>query len=116
MTEKRFTGHDVFNGVNEYFQFYNNNKRISNEKILDLLNNLHEENQSLKFQLKECSENKLFSRRELERENNELKQFQKKVFQVIDEEMEQYKNLEPRERSINDAVFILNNLKKELEE
>lgn len=52
MTEKRFTGHDVFNGVNEYFQFYNNNKRISNEEILDLLNTLHEENQQLKQELK----------------------------------------------------------------
>lgn len=49
MTNK-FSGHDVYDGVREHFQFYDNEskKRISNEKVLDLLNELYEENQSLK--------------------------------------------------------------------
>ena len=38
------------------------------------LNELHEENQSLKFQLDECQNHKLYSRRELEKENEQLKQ------------------------------------------
>ena len=47
MTNK-FSGHDVYDGVREHFQFYDNKGRISNEKVLDLLNELYEENQSLK--------------------------------------------------------------------
>ena len=38
-----------------------------------LLNELHEENQSLKFQLDECQNHKLYSRRELEKENEQLR-------------------------------------------
>lgn len=43
------------------------------EDIVNKMNALHEENQSLKFQLDECRNHKLFSRRELEKENEELK-------------------------------------------
>ena len=43
------------------------------DKLLELLNDLHEENHSLKFQLDECRNHKLFSRRELEKENEQLK-------------------------------------------
>ena len=39
-----------------------------------LLNKLNDENEQLRFQLEECSNNKLFSRRELERENEQLRQ------------------------------------------
>ena len=44
------------------------------ESVVDILNELSEENQSLKFQLNECQNHKLFSRRELEKENEQLKQ------------------------------------------
>ena len=44
------------------------------DKLLELLNDLHEENHSLKFQLDECRNHKLFSRRELEKENEQLKE------------------------------------------
>ena len=73
------------------------------ESVVDILNELSEENQSLKFQLNECQNHKLFSRRELEKENEQLKQqieelefklrtienkelktFKDKVFEVID--------------------------------
>ena len=40
----------------------------------NLLNELNDKNEQLKFQLKECREHKLFSRRELEKENEQLKQ------------------------------------------
>ena len=45
------------------------NSTISVEDVVDLLNKLHEENQLLKLQV----ETKLFSRRELEKENEQLK-------------------------------------------
>lgn len=50
---KRFTGHDIYNGVNEHFQFYDNNKRISNKEVLELLNNLNDENERLQKRIYE---------------------------------------------------------------
>ena len=50
-----------------------NNEVLSNTKAKNLLNKQHEQIQSLQFQLKECRENKLYSRRELEKENEQLK-------------------------------------------
>ena len=42
-------------------------------RIANKLTVLSEENEQLKFELKECLEHKLFSRRELEKENEQLK-------------------------------------------
>ena len=53
-------------------KWYYTNDRKNAKAIVDLLNNLHEENRSLKFQLDECRNHKLFSRRELEKENEQL--------------------------------------------
>jgi len=61
------------------------------ENLCKLLNELHEENKKLKFQLKECREHKLYSRRKLEEENNELKKKLKKKEKLI-EAFEQYIN------------------------
>lgn len=63
ITEKRFTGHDVYNGVKEHFQFYDNHKRISNEDVLNLLNN---------FAKKEYYHRK--NRRKLINENNKYRE------------------------------------------
>ena len=43
------------------------------EEVVTLLNNLSDENEQLQFKLKECHDNKLFSRRELEKENERIK-------------------------------------------
>lgn len=78
---------------------------------------LHEIEQ-LKFQLKECSEHKLFSRRELERENDELKQFKNRVINVIDEHIKEVKEIFEDGRidltSYNSAMITLTGLKEEL--
>ena len=52
MTAKRFNGHDIYNGVNEHFQFYDNNKRISNKEVLEFLNKFSDENEQLKSLIK----------------------------------------------------------------
>ena len=44
-------------------------------RLKELLNELNDENKQLKFQLKECREHKLFSRRQIEQENKELKHY-----------------------------------------
>ena len=43
-------------------------------KDVDLIIDVLNENEQLKFELKECREHKLFSRRQLEEENEQLKQ------------------------------------------
>ena len=45
----------------------------SADALIDEVNALYDENEQLKFELKECQEHKLFSRRELEKENEQLK-------------------------------------------
>lgn len=72
MTEKRFKMEYV-QGEPMIWHITDNGKHIVDEDIYNLLNALHEENQSLKFQLDECRNNKLFSRRQLEKENEQLK-------------------------------------------
>ena len=69
MTAKRFT----INTLDGSIDLRDNNEVMTYKEVVDLLNELHEENQSLKFQLDECQNHKLYSRRELEKENEELK-------------------------------------------
>ena len=57
--------------------FYDNVEEdyiYSKHSVCRLLNHLHHENHSLKFQLDECANNKLYSRRKLEEENKQLRQ------------------------------------------
>ena len=72
MTMKRFNrvGGYVYDGDKCISHFEDVSHR---DDIVKLLNELHEENRSLKFQLDECQNHKLFSRRELEKENEKLK-------------------------------------------
>lgn len=77
MTAKRFVLIDI--GF-----VYDNDELIGMKKIVELLNELHEENQSLKFQLDECRNNKLFSRRQLEKEKEQLKQEKQLLYENID--------------------------------
>ena len=86
MTEKLFNCHVKFSKMPNGIMVLDYTKKgkeqtiiedISREKahrVRDRLNELAEENEQLKFQLKECREHKLFSRRELEKENEQLKQ------------------------------------------
>jgi len=54
--------------------YYENNVRIFPEQFWHIIKKLEHKIEELDFELKECKERKLYSRRELERENNELKQ------------------------------------------
>ena len=77
---------DVCNMLNEQ-QATIDSLKEENEKIIEnkctdcelvslqtrKIDTLTNENEQLRFQLEECSNNKLFSRRELERENEQLK-------------------------------------------
>ena len=77
MTEKRFENrldksNVKFNTLNPV---WDNEKEtgLNVFEMIDELNNLSEEKEKLQFELKECSDNKLFSRRGLEKENEQLK-------------------------------------------
>jgi hypothetical protein len=70
MTNQRFT----FENEDLKFGIKDNGKYISVADCVNLLNELNNENKQLKFQLKECREHKLFSRRQIEQENKELQQ------------------------------------------
>ena len=71
MTEnKRFTFADGFKIV----AIRDNGKIMNSKQVCNKLNELNTENKELKLQLGECRHNKLFSRRELEKENKELKE------------------------------------------
>lgn len=81
MTEKRF--YVDKSPITHLFVPYDREKEFVFEgvetgntimKLVGLLNNALEENEQLKFELKECREHKLYSRRELEKENEQLKQ------------------------------------------
>ena len=80
MTAKRFTmiyfetdGNLIFDETKHNGEWYNSAECLQDNEIVELLNELHEENRSLKFQLDECQNHKLFSRRELEKENEQLR-------------------------------------------
>ena len=59
----------------EFISIIDNEEKIGLNlyQAVDLLNHLHQENHSLKFQLDECANNKLYSRRKLEEENEQLR-------------------------------------------
>lgn len=100
------------------------------EDTVDLLNYFYEENKELKFELKECRNNKLFSRRQLEKENRQLKadnnrlvtvtanvmaEHQKRTLDLIDNKIKELKNINnvliiPRE-----SIEVLKQLKQELQ-
>ena len=50
--------------------------------IRDTLNELYDEKEQLQFKLKECSDNKLFSRRELEKENERIKHIIQEAYET----------------------------------
>lgn len=103
MSEKRFKHTDVFNedvlicrGIedtenNYVYNFIDDSVyELSEEKLIDLLNDFDEKNKALEL----IAENKLFTRRELEKEN---KQLQKKIIeqqatiQQLQREIEEWK-------------------------
>ena len=116
MSEKRFTNieHDYENAwikCNDDgdFMIYAIYKELDESlpSLENLLNGLSDENKKLQRELEECKNNKLFSRRELERENNELKE----EVQLLKEGMETYENSIPyvctcgQVRDINSEMF-----------
>ena len=74
------------------------------ESIVDILNELSEENQSLKFQLDECQNHKLFSRRELEKENEQLKRQDKINEDCYKELLQKYDNLKKENEELKKEV------------
>lgn len=70
MTGKRFW---ILNTLTKCSGIKDKDKLLTFDEVVDLLNDLSEENEQLKFELKECREHKLFSRRQLEEENEQLK-------------------------------------------
>ena len=81
MTAKRFTTKNII--CSDYCMWDNNDKPYGNNEVVKLLNELHEENQSLKFQLDKCRNDKLFSRRQLEKENEQLKHELKTIKNIL---------------------------------
>ena len=82
MTDKRYfalIGEDGY-VYPVFFDSENEDKEIDVDVVVDLLN----ENEQLKFQLDECRNHKLFSRRELEEENEQLKQEIKAKDKIIE--------------------------------
>jgi hypothetical protein len=57
-------------------------KGIDLERISDLVYELYNENEQLQFKLKECHDNKLFSRRELEKENERIKHMIQEAYET----------------------------------
>jgi hypothetical protein len=90
MTGKRFT---LIYGIDENpfeWDIMDNEKdtlicRCNGTPICDLLNELYEENQKLEVQLVTCLNTKLFSRRELEKENKEFKEENQHIKNTIKE-------------------------------
>ena len=82
MTDKRYfalIGEDGY-VYPVFFDSENEDKEIDVDVVVDSLN----ENEQLKFQLDECRNHKLFSRRELEEENEQLKQEIKAKDKIIE--------------------------------
>lgn len=77
MTKKRFTL--------DNYSIVENGKVLPYAEVVDLLNQLYDENEDLKFQLDECANHKLFSRRKLEEDNALLRQSNKILQQEIND-------------------------------
>ena len=60
-------------------------KVISDEDLIDLYQRQDEKIRQLEFGLKECREHKLFSRRELEKENKQLKRKIERIDFILDD-------------------------------
>ena len=65
-------------GENEQIKYALNQRTTQCDKY-------YEENEQLKFELKECREHKLFSRRELEKENEQLKKQIERIDFILDD-------------------------------
>ena len=102
MSEKRFV--IQFNKKN-FIRMFDNEKNevVTETKAVDLLNSLYDENEQLKWELDECANNKLYSRRELEKENEQLR---KKCF-----ELEKDYLIETNDE-VDKALYLEDDLKK----
>lgn len=65
--------------------FYENNVRIFPDQFWQIIKKLEHKIEELDFELKECKERKLYSRRELERENEQLKNENKELKAKVDD-------------------------------
>jgi len=68
MFEERVSGKYIMTHI------YRDGEEMTPSEVVELLNTLHQENLSLKFELDVCANNKLYSRRKLEEENEQLRQ------------------------------------------
>ena len=84
MTDKQFELCEIncFDyGVEVFNEIMDNGVPLSQKQVCELLNGLSEENTMLKLQV----ETKLFSRRELEKENEQLKQREENLLSEIED-------------------------------
>lgn len=85
MTGKRFKLGDYSNNLQEIWfdKDYIIVRQDDAERLCELLNNFNNENKQLTYQLEICRNNKLFSRRELEKENQKLHDENQEIKQLI---------------------------------
>ena len=120
----------ISNGVDEFAlnskkpcKDINSKELKGTNQLLDELNKLEDkimilkkENKELKEENEQLKLDKQQLHRAMSREEIRHKQFQDKVFALIDEKIKEYSNLEQRERTSSDTITILKELKKELQE
>lgn len=133
MTKKRFTSD--YNGDEHLFtHFLENGKPMTKEEVLNRLNDLNDKNEALKERRYEDINDLsviIMKYIALEEENKELKKkvddkeiaveveickAMEKIFALINKKIREYSSLEQRERTSNDTIEILKELKKELQE
>jgi len=133
MTEKRFTSD--YNGDEHLFtHFLENGKPMTKEEVLNRLNDLNDKNKVLKDRRYEDINDLsviIMKYKALEEENKELKKKVddkeiaveveickaiEKIFALINKKIREYSSLEQRERTSNDTIEILSELKKELKQ
>ena len=76
MFEERVSGKYIMTHI------YRDGEEMTPSEVVGLLNTLHQENLSLKFELDVCANNKLYSRRKLEEENEKLKEQNRKLYKL----------------------------------
>lgn len=95
MTEKRYT--TMWKPETTFSRFWivreNWERKLNANDVVDLLNEQHEQIEDLKdANVRCCNEYSYFHKRmmQVEKENEQLKQFKEKVFTLIEEELEEH--------------------------
>lgn len=82
MTEKRFVAIGV-EWTDGFIQDHIGDRDLFNiGAVCNLLNELSDENEQLQFELKECNDNRRFSRRELKKETERIKHIIQEAYET----------------------------------